>query len=105
MISGMLNFKTTLGRLRAVGMFEGVSLILLMGIAMPLKYLAGIPEGVQWVGWIHGILFIVYCLAILQALLERKITFVKSVLAFVAAFVPFGPFVMDRFLAPREVLD
>ena len=95
-------WKTTIGRLRLTGMVEGTSFLLLMGVAMPLKYFAGMPEAVRWTGWIHGILFIVYCLAILQALMERRISFSRSVIAFIAALIPFGPFLIDRSLADLE---
>lgn len=98
----MANLKTDIGRLRLIGMCEGVSFLLLMGVAMPLKYLAGIPEAVKWTGWIHGILFIGYSLAILTTLLNGRISFGKSVLAFVASLIPFGPFLIDRKLAKVE---
>lgn len=92
-----------MGRLRLVGLFEGASFLALMGVAMPLKYLAAMPEAVKWTGWIHGVLFIAYSLAILTAFLERRISFGKSALAFVAALLPFGPFLMDRSLAKDEI--
>jgi len=86
-------------------MLEGASFILLVGVAMPLKYLAGLPEAVRWLGMAHGVLFIIYCFAILLALLGRKISFGKSVLAFFAAFFPFGPFLIDRSLAEDEAAE
>lgn len=86
-------------------MLEGVSFLLLMGIAMPLKYLAGRPEAVRYFGWLHGLLFIGYCLAILSALVNGKISFRKSVMAFVASLIPFGPFVIDRKLAGDEEVE
>jgi integral membrane protein len=98
----MPNMKSSVGRLRIIGLVEGVSFLMLMGVAMPLKYLAGMPEAVKWTGWIHGILFIALCLAILQALLERRISFLKSVMTFIAALLPFGPFLMDRSLAKDD---
>lgn len=101
----MPNWKTAVGRMRVVGMLEGVSFLLLMGIAMPLKYLAGRPEAVRYFGWLHGLLFIGYCLAILSALVNGKISFRKSVMAFVASLIPFGPFVIDRKLAGDEEVE
>ena len=49
-----------MGRLRAVGMVEAVSFLLLLGVAMPLKYFAGMPLAVKIAGWIHGLLFIAF---------------------------------------------
>ncbi len=92
----MPNWKLEIGRMRIVGMVEGVSFLLLMGVAMPLKYFADMPLAVTYVGWVHGILFIAYCLTILMALVGGKISFPESVMAFVASLLPFGPFVIDR---------
>ncbi len=96
------DLKTWLGRVRVVGMMEGVSFLLLMGVAMPLKYWAGLPVAVQWTGWIHGILFILYGLVVLMALVNRRLSFGKAALAFVASLVPFGPFLLDRSLVEDE---
>ena len=101
----MPNWKSPVGRMRLIGMFEGVSFLLLMGVAMPLKYLAGLPEAVKWTGWLHGILFICYCFAIFGALVSGRISFGKSVLAFGAALIPLGPFLIDRKLAGDEALE
>jgi integral membrane protein len=95
-------WATPVGHLRLCGMAEGVSFIVLMGIAMPLKYLAGMPEAVKWPGWLHGILFVGFCGLILRCLVAGEISFKNAVLAFVAALLPFGPFVMDRRLANAE---
>ena len=86
-------------------MLEGVSFLLLMGIAMPLKYMFQMPLAVKYTGWIHGVLFIVFCMAILNTLLAGKISFGKSVLAFVAALLPFGPFILDRKLHEDELRE
>lgn len=96
------DWKSTVGRMRLVGMLEGVSFLLLMGVAMPLKYFAGMPEAVKYTGWVHGLLFIGYCLAILNALVAGRIAFKDSVIAFLASLVPFGPFVVDGRFAADE---
>ena len=98
----MPTWKSAVGRMRVVGMLEGVSFLLLMGIAMPLKYLAGMPEAVKYTGWIHGVLFIGYCLTNLTALLEGRISFKDSVTAFFASLIPFGPFLVDGRFARDE---
>lgn len=91
--------------MRLIGMFEGVSFLLLLGVAMPLKYFAGLPEAVKWAGWLHGILFICYCFVIFGALVSGRISFAKSLLAFVAALIPLGPFLIDRKLAGDEAFE
>ena len=88
--------RTVLQRLRTIGTFEGISFILLLGIAMPLKYMAGKPLAVTITGMIHGGLFLLYCAALAHAMkvLGRPLRW--SVKLFIAALLPFGPFVMDR---------
>ena len=75
---------------------EGISTLVLFGIAMPLKYLAGLPMAVTIIGSIHGVLFL--ALASMFVLGTRRIPISKGMAAagIVAAVVPFGPFVMDR---------
>ena len=51
--------------LRAAGLAEAVSFLVLLGVAMPLKYLAGMPQAVKVVGWAHGLLFMGFCAALL----------------------------------------
>jgi integral membrane protein len=88
--------RNPVGRLRAVGLTEAVSFLLLLGVAMPLKYVAGYPLAVRIVGWIHGLLFMAYCYELFEAATERGWPWKKSAKLFVAALLPFGPFVMDR---------
>lgn len=96
------DWKTGVGRVRIVGTLEGISFVLLMGLAMPLKYLAGMPAAVKWTGWIHGVLFIAYGMTILMALTRKRISFRRSVEAVIAALIPFGPFLLDARLATDE---
>ncbi len=92
----------TVGRLRIAGICEGISYLLLLGIAMPLKYLAGLPEMVEVVGWVHGILVITFVVALVIAWLVRRWSIVFAGLLFVAALVPFGPFIADRWLKKEQ---
>jgi integral membrane protein len=94
--SARMKLSSAIGRLRLLGVLEGISFLLLMGVAMPLKYWAGIPEAVSVVGMAHGALFLAYVAAILQAHLEHGWPVKRSALLFVAALLPFGPFVADR---------
>lgn len=86
---------TSISRLRAIGLIEGVSFLLLLGVAMPLKYFAGMPLAVSVVGWIHGVLFITFCIALTQAHQDAKWSARRSGTVLIAALLPFGPFVID----------
>ena len=78
-----------------IGRAEGVSYLLLLFIAMPLKYMADIPLAVRYTGWVHGLLFVLYIIAIVLNGAERKWSIWKMFLFFLAALLPFGPFVAE----------
>ena len=59
----MLN--DTFSRFRLISFIEGISFLILVFIAMPLKYLAGIPLAVKIVGMAHGVLFILFFIALI----------------------------------------
>jgi integral membrane protein len=82
--------------LRWTGLIEGVSFILLVGIAMPLKYVWGQPRAVSMVGMLHGLLFVLFCAALARAMWVGGWPLSRGALVFVAALLPFGPFVIDR---------
>jgi integral membrane protein len=94
--------STPLGRLRLTGLTEGVSYLLLLLVAMPMKYLADVPAAVTVVGWAHGVLFIALCVAIAAAMWQSGLSWRLGLLAFVAALLPFGPFVIDGRLRREE---
>ncbi len=81
-----------------VGYAEGTSFLVLLGIAMPLKHLADRPEAVLYVGWAHGLLWVLYIVAAMRAWIACKWTIVIFFLAGLASVLPFGPFVFDRWL-------
>jgi integral membrane protein len=82
--------------LRITGIAEGISFLVLLGIAMPLKYLAGIPELVKFTGWAHGLLLIVYVFCIIWARETVGLSWKHSIFAFVASLFPFGTFYADK---------
>jgi integral membrane protein len=91
-----MNVSTALGRMRLIGFLEGASFLVLLGIAMPLKYLAGDPSWVRIVGLVHGFLFLAYLWAIFQAYFENPWPRKLPALLVVASLLPFGPFIADR---------
>lgn len=99
---GSMTFLTDLGRLRLAGLVEGISFILLLFIAMPLKYAAGRPEFVRVIGMAHGILFILYILFLIRAAAAQGWGFGKMVILFVSTLVPFGTFAADYWILAKE---
>ncbi|MEN3943901.1 DUF3817 domain-containing protein [Prosthecobacter sp. SYSU 5D2] len=82
--------------LRQIALLEGGSFLLLLGVAMPLKYLADMPMAVKVVGWAHGVLFVVFLYALLQVMLKTQWSLARCAVVFVASLLPFGPFLLDR---------
>lgn len=85
-------------RFRGIALLEGISYVLLLFVAMPLKYIWQMPAAVRAVGMAHGVLFVVYVLALLLAATERKWSVGKSAKLFIASLVPFGAFVADKWV-------
>jgi len=79
-------------------------MIVLLFIAMPLKYGFDMPLMVKYVGWIHGILFMLYVLILLPTSRTLKWSFLKTFMGLVASVLPFGPFLFDRKLKNEEKL-
>lgn len=96
---------TNLGKLRIIGFGEAFSWLLLLGFAMPMKYIWHNPLPVKYVGWIHGLLFISYIAMAYVVKEENKWSFSKLATAFVAAFLPFGTFIFDAKLKAEQHLN
>lgn len=89
-------FDDPVGRLRLLGIAEGVSFLLLLFIAMPLKYFFAFPVAVTVLGLVHGLLFILFCLALLSARRARRWSIGRALVPLIAALLPAGPFFIDR---------
>ncbi len=88
--------KNSLSALRLVALLEGISFLVLLGIAMPLKYYFDQPDAVKIVGMAHGVLFVLYTVNLLIVHLKFKWNFLKTTGAFIASFIPFGTFYADK---------
>lgn len=88
--------------LRAASLTEGVSFLVLLLVAMPLKYVWHWPLAVKYTGWAHGLLFIMLAAVALNALLRGLISFKTACLVGIAALLPTGPFFADRLLRAHE---
>jgi integral membrane protein len=84
--------------IRLIAFTEGVSFLVLLFVAMPLKYMAGLPLAVRIVGMAHGVLFIVFVLVLVWVSIARAWPARRWLLAFVSSIVPFGMLFFDRSL-------
>jgi len=95
-------FSTPIGRLRALGFLEGSSMLLLLFIAMPVKYLMGEPALVQSIGMLHGILFVMFVLYTLAVSMQQRWSFFRITWkVLLSSIIPFGTFYVDRKILSR----
>ena len=89
-------FNTNISRLRLAGFLEGLSLIVLMGFAMPMKYIWGDPSFVRMIGSIHGALFVLFALQLFLTAEEKNWSYKDLPLKLIiSCFIPFGTFYLD----------
>jgi integral membrane protein len=81
---------------RLTAFLEGVSYILLLFIAVPIKYLLNEALYVKILGMPHGILFILYILFSIIAKIKYNWNFRKFLVISIASLVPFGTFYIDK---------
>jgi integral membrane protein len=93
--------STQIRTIKVVSLAEGTTLLLLVAIAVPLKYAYGWPQAVQAMGPIHGLAFLCYLWIVVQAATEGDWRKADAIRAIVLAFVPFGAFANARFMARR----
>lgn len=96
-------FKSPLNHLSIMALIEGSSLIALVVLAVPLKYLADWPVGVKIIGPIHGALFIWATIALFVTLSRGQLTPLRGLGVFLASLIPFGGLWSHRMM--RRQLD
>lgn len=90
-------FKTSIGRLRLLAFLEGISLLVLLFIAVPLKYGWNQPEGTRLIGPIHGALFLLFIFNTLSVGVAQRWAFKTTTWkVLLACIIPFGTFYIDR---------
>ena len=92
----------TIGQFRIIGFIEGISYLVLLFIAMPLKYMMGIAIATKIVGMIHGVLFIAFLILLMQAAQKHNFSSKDSIIFFIASLIPFGTFYTDKRLGELE---
>lgn len=85
--------------LRFLCLIEGLSLLLLLFVAMPLKYVWEMPLAVRYVGMAHGLLWLVLVVLLIVVAWRLRWTLGRSAAVFISSLLPFGFLVMDRRMA------
>ena len=88
--------------LRRLGWLEGLSFLLLLSVAMPLKYVYDQPMAVKIFGWFHGGMFVLLGIVTLVVMKQRHWSIGKGALVMVAGLIPFGPWIFDRRIESYE---
>ena len=88
--------------LRVVGLLEGISFLLLLFVAMPMKYIFDNPILVKYVGMGHGVLFILFLIVLFVVCEKQKWSLKMFILGLIASILPFGPFVFDAKIKKLE---
>jgi integral membrane protein len=88
--------KSHVGRLRVIAFLEGCSLLVLLFIAMPVKYILGIPEATQAIGLIHGLLFVLFIFATIFISVLQKWNLGRVFMVMASSVLPFGTFYIDK---------
>lgn len=98
-----MSLKTALGRFRLISLCEGMSYLILLLIAMPLKYAMDMPQAVRLVGGLHGLLFVLYVFAALHAWGEERWSMGRLVLVMLVSLVPGGAFWLEHKLRREQL--
>jgi integral membrane protein len=96
------DLKKLLHRFRMIGIAEGISFLILVLIAMPLKYIFHYPQAVKMFGWAHGVLFVSFIYFAFDVFGSFKKPFSWLVKAGLASVLPFGTFILDKELKKEE---
>jgi integral membrane protein len=96
--------RKTFNWFRKIAFAEGVSFLVLLLIAMPLKYFANLPMAVKVIGGLHGILFVAFIILAYIVKEEYKKNWGWIVKTFLASIIPFGTFVMDKEWKKEEAM-
>lgn len=99
-------FKSNIGRLRLIGLLEGISLLILTGIAVPLKYGFHQPSLVSKMGPVHGTLFLLFVFNTFSVAIQQKWNKAITVKLLLSCLIPFGTFYADhKILKPAYEKD
>ena len=85
-----------LNQFRIVSFIEGVSYLILLGFAMPMKYIYQNPVFVKFFGMVHGLVFILFIVFLFICYMKYRVRFHKSIKFFILSLIPFGFIWIDK---------
>lgn len=89
---------------RLIAILEGISYLLLFGVGMPLKYMAGIKAPNIYIGNAHGVLFIAYAILAFFVCRHLKWGIKRYAILFIASLLPFGTFyIEEKYFSPKAL--
>ena len=97
-----MNTKLFVKIFRILSYLEAISFLVLLGIAMPLKYLFDMPEYVRLVGMAHGLLFVLYVIGAYYLYETLNWKFKVLGIFVICSILPFGPFYADKKYLPKD---
>ncbi len=81
---------------RKTALIEGISYLILLFIAMPMKYLFSFPELVKYFGWAHGVLFILFVILLFVCWIKYRWSILRVGSFFLGSLLPFVPFIFEK---------
>lgn len=96
-------FNSAIGRFRLISLLEAASFIYLLYCSIYLKRMMGDADAIKTPGMIHGVLFCIYMLCLLFAMLEAKWSIKKAFLLFLTSLVPILPFFVEGWLKKEQL--
>ena len=94
-------FTNALGRFRVISALEGFSYLLLVFIAMPIKYIGENPYPVKILGMAHGVLFIIFMISLFETKIKKSWNTGMTFQLFVLSLIPFGAFFIEKRVKPN----
>ena len=90
--------STAINRLRVISIIEGLSFLFLLYHSIYTKRMLGVEDAIKVPGMIHGVLFCIFCVALLDAKIVQKWTIKPPFWIFLASLVPFAPIWVEKWL-------
>ncbi len=96
-------FSSAIKRFRVISAIEGISFLLLVFIAMPIKYIGENPYPVKVFGMIHGVLFIIFMISLFDAKRKANLDIGFMFQLFVLSLIPFGAYFIEKRVKPLDI--